>query len=25
MSATKIQKGPLRERLIAEINNQTTG
>jgi fatty-acyl-CoA synthase len=26
MSATKIQKAPLRERLIAEIaNNQTTG
>ncbi|WP_053227276.1 class I adenylate-forming enzyme family protein [Solirubrobacter soli] len=26
MSATKIQKGPLRERLIAElVNNQTTG
>jgi fatty-acyl-CoA synthase len=26
MSATKIQKGPLRERLIAEIaDNQTTG
>ena len=26
MSATKIQKGPLRERLIAELtNNQTTG